>query len=83
MGSLEAGWLALAISKARAENCFALGMGAGSLFGLVYLRKGTAEVAAIHLMQGLSYIEVDRPFGCALGNTKQRKILLLSAERSF
>ena len=50
MGEAERGWLAMAISKARAENCFALGMGFGAIYSLVFLRKGTKEVAVVHLM---------------------------------
>ena len=52
-GEAEMGWLTLAISKARAENCFALGMGIGALYGLLFLRKGTKEVAVVHLMHGV------------------------------
>ena len=49
-GQDERGWLALAISKARAENCFALGMGIGALFALFFLQKGTEQVRVVHLM---------------------------------
>mmetsp|Transcript_94910 Transcript_94910/g.271367 ORF Transcript_94910/g.271367 Transcript_94910/m.271367 type:complete len:177 (-) Transcript_94910:281-811(-) len=49
-GELEKGWLALAISKARAENCFALGMGLGAVYSLLFLAKGTKQVAVVHLM---------------------------------
>ena len=52
-GQVERGWLALAISKARAENCFALGMGVGALYALLFLRKGTTEVAVVHLMHAV------------------------------
>ena len=49
-GEAERGWLAMAISKARAENCFALGMGAGAIYSLLFLKKGTREVSVVHLM---------------------------------
>ena len=49
-GDAFRGWLALAISKARAENCFALGMGIGGVYSLLFLSKGTKEVAVVHLM---------------------------------
>ena len=49
-GQAERGWLALAISKARAENCFACGMGLGALYALFRLRTGTDQVAVVHLM---------------------------------
>ena len=49
-GEAEKGWLALAISKARAENCFALGMGIGAAYALLFLTKGTKDVAVVHLM---------------------------------
>ena len=52
-GPAEQGWLALAISKARAENCFALGMGVGALYALLFLAKGTKEVAVVHLMHAV------------------------------
>jgi len=52
-GSAERGWLALAISKARAENCFALGMGVGALYSLLFLSKGTNDVAVVHLMHAV------------------------------
>ena len=48
----ERGWLALAISKGRAENAFALGMGIGALYALIFLSKGSREVAVVHLMHG-------------------------------
>lgn len=48
----ERGWLALAISKARAENAFAFGMGMGAVYALVFLAKGTKQVAVVHLMHG-------------------------------
>jgi hypothetical protein len=48
----EMGWLALSISKARAENAFAFGMGIGALYALFFLPKGTKEVAVVHLMHG-------------------------------
>ena len=41
----ERGWLALAISKARAENAFAFGMGMGAVYALVFLANGTKQVA--------------------------------------
>ena len=50
VGEAERGWLAMAISKARAENCFALGMGAGAMYSLLFLKKGTREVSVVHLM---------------------------------
>ena len=46
------GWLALSISKARAENAFAFGMGIGALYALFFLPKGTKDVAVVHLMHG-------------------------------
>jgi len=49
-GPAAQGYLALFISKGRAENCFALGMGLGALYSLVFLAKGTREVAVVHLM---------------------------------
>ena len=49
----ERGFLAAAISKARAENCFALGMGVGALYALLFLAKGTKEVAVHHLMHAV------------------------------
>ena len=45
-GQLENGWLTAVISKARAENCFALGMGIGALYALLCLAKGTKQVCA-------------------------------------
>ncbi len=50
LGEAERGWLAMAISKARAENCFALGMGTGAIYALLFLKKGTREVSVVHLM---------------------------------
>ena len=47
------GWWALIVCKARAENCFALGMGVGALYALYALRKGTQEVAVVHLMHAV------------------------------
>ena len=44
-GDAEPGWYALVVSKARAENCFALGMGLGGLYSLLFLAKGTKDVA--------------------------------------
>ena len=38
------------ISKARAENAFAFGMGVGALYALFFLDNGTKEVAVVHLM---------------------------------
>jgi len=61
-GQAERGWLALAVSKARAENCFALGMGIGALYSLLFLAKGTREVAVVHLMHAAWAISV-----CAVG----------------
>lgn len=58
MGEAERGWLAMAISKARAENCFALGMGTGAIYSLLYLRKGTREVAVVHLMHATWAVSV-------------------------
>lgn len=49
-GESAEGYMALAVSKARAENCFALGMGIGALYALACLAKGTREVAVVHLM---------------------------------
>ena len=49
-GISHKGWLALAVAKARAENAFAIGHGVGAVFGLLFLRKGTREVAVVHLM---------------------------------
>ena len=42
--------LPLPYPQARAENCFALGMGIGALYSLLFLDKGTKEVAVVHLM---------------------------------
>mmetsp|Transcript_14451 Transcript_14451/g.36288 ORF Transcript_14451/g.36288 Transcript_14451/m.36288 type:complete len:498 (-) Transcript_14451:198-1691(-) len=50
VGEAERGWLAMVISKARAENCFALGMGAGAIYSLLFLKMGTREVSVVHLM---------------------------------
>ena len=52
-GLTERGWLALVISKARAENCFALGMGVGALYSLFFVAKGTKDVAVVHLMHAV------------------------------
>ena len=49
-GEAEKGWYALVVSKARAENAFALGMGVGALYALLFLAKGTKDVAVVHLM---------------------------------
>ena len=49
-GEVEKGWYALVVSKARAENAFALGMGVGALYALLFLAKGTKEVVVVHLM---------------------------------
>jgi dienelactone hydrolase len=38
-GAAEQGWFALAVSKARAENCFALGHGVGALFAVAEHRS--------------------------------------------
>ena len=54
----EQGWLALAISKGRAENCFALGMGVGALHAILFLPKGTTMAAPTHLMHATWAVSV-------------------------
>jgi pimeloyl-ACP methyl ester carboxylesterase len=58
MGEAERGWLLMVISKARAENCFALGMGAGAVYSLLFLAKGTKEVVVVHLMHACWAVSV-------------------------
>jgi len=77
VGEAHRGWLALAISKARAENCFALGMGVGALYALVFLAKGTPEVAAVHLMHAIWAISV------CLANAQNAGLLPFPAEANI
>lgn len=49
-GQPEKDWLTLAFTSMRGECCQFLGMGAGSLYSLLFLAKGTKEVAVVHLM---------------------------------
>lgn len=73
----EMGWLALSISKSRAENCFALGMGAGALFALLFLAKGTREVAVVHLMHAVWAVSV-----CTV-NSQNAGLLPIPAEANI
>lgn len=57
-GQAQRGWLAMAISKARGENCLAFGMGVGALYSLLFLTKGTKEVAVVHLMHAAWAVSV-------------------------
>ena len=59
-------FLALAVSKFRAENCFALGMGLGALYALLY----DTDVAVVHLMQAGWGVSV------ALANAQNAGLLL-------
>lgn len=81
-GTNAAGYFAMVVSKARAENCFALGMGAGGVFALLFRAKGTKEVAVVHLMQSIWAASV------CLVNAQNAGLLaslhpLLSAEASI
>ena len=59
-------FLALAVSKFRAENCFALGMGLGALYALLF----DTDVAVVHLMQAGWGVSV------ALANAQNAGLLL-------
>ena len=59
-------FLALAVSKFRAENCFALGMGLGALYALIF----DTDRAVVHLMQAGWGVSV------ALANAQNAGLLL-------
>lgn len=58
--------MALAVSKFRAENCFALGMGLGALYALIF----DTDRAVVHLMQAGWGVSV------ALANAQNAGLLL-------
>ena len=68
-GAAGSGWLALAISKGRGESCFALGMGVGALYALLFKAKGTSDVAVVHLMHSAWGVSV------ALANSQNAGLL--------
>mmetsp|Transcript_284 Transcript_284/g.825 ORF Transcript_284/g.825 Transcript_284/m.825 type:complete len:177 (-) Transcript_284:67-597(-) len=52
-GQAEKDMLALAFAAMRGECCQFIGMGAGSVYALLFLSKGTDEVAVIHFMHSV------------------------------
>ena len=64
----------LSISKSRAENCFALGMGCGAIYALVFLAKGTKDVTVVHLMHAAWASSV------CLANAQNAGLLPIGAE---
>ena len=62
-------FLALAVSKFRAENCFALGMGLGALYALIF-DTDVAVRRVVHLMQAGWGVSV------ALANAQNAGLLL-------
>ena len=57
-GELERQLISAAHVPPRVEACLFLGMGAGSLYALMFLMKGTMEVAPIHLMHAVWAVSV-------------------------
>ena len=49
-GQAEKDWLTLAYTSMRGECCQFIGMGSGALYALLFLAKGTKEVAVVHFM---------------------------------
>ena len=64
----------LAISKFRAECVMFFAMGVGALYALVFLAKGTDEVAVVHLIHGVWGITV------CLVNSQNAGLLPVPAE---
>jgi len=52
-GQAEAYYLTSLLIIGRVEACLFLGLGAGALYALVFLQKGTQQVAVIHLMHAV------------------------------
>ena len=57
-GDAEAAYLSLLLVIARVEATLFLGLGAGAIYALVFLEKGTEQVAVVHLMHAIWAISV-------------------------
>jgi len=76
-GEAEQGYMALAVSKGRAECCTVLGLGAGALYALLFLSKGGKEVVAVHLMEAVWGVSV------CLSNAQNAGLLPVQAEANL
>ena len=52
-GQAEAYYVTSLLIIPRVEACLFLGLGAGALYALVFLQKGTQEVSVVHLMHAM------------------------------
>ena len=57
-GDTEAAYLSLLLVIARVEATLFLGLGAGAIYALAFLEKGTEQVAVVHLMHAIWAISV-------------------------